>query len=278
MKRLFAHYTLVRLLPQADAGEFANIGVVLACPQTSYFGFKLLKKQRRVTQFFEEITRDFLTKLRKEITAELAHIQGLVANRAVGTDLVQVMQDLAKPRETMLRYAPLRSLMTDDPVAALDKLFERYVQRDLSMAPEYHEQFLTSLVKRTLAHEKLAGAFVPNDVGAEDFHVRLPLVHERDGMAVAAIKPLDLTQDEPTKIYTHGDLWLGHIRRLKALHLQPQGLLVAAQGPAADDVKRYRAYNDIVGELRMLDVTVVDSSDARGILGFAKTYVQQQSF
>lgn len=274
MKRLFAHYTLVRLLPQADAGEFANIGVVLACPETGYFGFRLMKKQRRVTQFFEEISRDLLTKLRKELTAELAYIQGLVANRYAGPHLVQVMQDLAKPRETMVRYAPLRGLMTDDPVAHLDKLFERYVQRDLSVAPEYHEQVLTNLVKRTLAHEKLASAFVANDVGTENFHIRLPFVHERAGLTVAAIKPLDLTQDEPTKIYTHGDLWLGHIRRLKALHLQPQGLLVAAEGPLADDVKRFRAYNDILGELRLLEVTVVDRSDARGIVGFARTYVQ----
>lgn len=274
MKRLFAHYTLIRLLPQADAGEFANIGVVLACPETGYFGFRLMRKQRRVTQFFEEITRDLLTKLRKELTAELDHVENLVATRYAKTELAQVMQDLAKPRETMIRYAPLRGLMTEDPVADLDKLFERYVQRDLSVAPQYHEQVLVKLVKRTLTTERLADAFVANDVGTDDFHIRLPFVHERNGVAIAAIKPLDLTQDEPTKIYTHGDLWLGHIRRLKALHLQPQGLLIAAEGPSVEDAKRFRAYNDIVGELRLMNVTVVDRADARGIVEFAKTYVQ----
>lgn len=274
MKRLFAHYTLIRLLPQADAGEFANIGVVLACPETGFFGFRLMKKQRRVTQFFEEITRDLLTKLRKELTTELNHIQSLAATRYAKTELAQLMQDLAKPRETLVRYAPLRALMTEDPAADLDKLFERYVQRDLSIAPEYHEQVLMKLVKRTLATEKLADAFVANDVGTDDFHIRLPFVHERNGLAVAAIKPLDLTQDDPTKIYTHGDLWLGHIRRLRMLHVQPEGLLVAAEGPNAEDVKRFRAYNDIVGELRQMDVTVVDRADARGIVEFAKAYVQ----
>lgn len=274
MKRLFAHYTLIRLLPQADAGEFANIGVVLACPETGYLGFKLMRKQRRVTQFFEEITRDLLTKLRKELTTELDHIQRMAATRYARAELLQVLQDLAKPRETLVRYAPLRALMTDDPAVDLEKLFERYVQRDLNVVPEYHEQVLVKLVKRTLATEKLADAFLANDVGTDDFHVRLPFVYERDGLAVAAIKPLDLTQDEPTKIYTHGDLWLGHIRRLRALHLQPQGLLIAAEGPNADDTKRFRAYNDIVGELRLMDVTVVDRADARSIVQFAKTYVQ----
>lgn len=274
MKRLFAHYTLIRLLPQADAGEFANIGVVLACPETGFFDFRLMKRQRRVTQFFEEITRDLLTRLRKELTTELKHIQSFVATRHARTELVQVMQDLAKPRETLVRYASLRALMTDDPAADLEKLFERYVQRELSIAAEYHEQTLTRLVKRTLATERLADAFVADDVGTEDFHIRMPFVHEKNGMAVAAIKPLDLTQGDPTRIYTHGDLWLGHIRRLKSLNLRPEGLLIAAEGPDTEDVKRIRAFNDIVGELRQMNVTVVDSADARGIVEFAKTYVQ----
>ena len=274
MKRLFAHYTLIRLLPQPDAGEFANIGVVMVCPETGFFGFRLMKKQRRVTQFFEEITRDLLFKLRKELDVELKHIQNFAATRHANTELVQVMKDLVKPRETLVRYAPLRALMTDDPAADLGKLFERYVQRDLNIAPEYHEMVLTRLVKRTLATEKLADAFVTEDVGTEDFHIRLPFVHERGGVTIAAIKPLDLTQDDPTKIYNHGDVWLGHIRRLKTLHLQPEGLLIAAEGPAADDAKRFRAYNDIVHELRQLDVTVVDRADAHGIVDFARTYVQ----
>lgn len=274
MNRLFAHYTLIRLLPQADAGEFANIGVVLACPETGFFGFRLGKRQRRVTQFFEEITREFMTRLRKELTTELDHIGKVFAATRSSTQIQQVMQDLAKPRETLVRYAPLRTLVTEDPLADLDKLFMRYVQRDLSIAPQPHEQQLTRLVRRTLAGEKLADAFIPDDVGTDDFHVRLPLVYERDGQAIAAIKPLDLTQDDPTKIYTHGDLWVGHIRRLNRMRLRPEGLLIAAEGPQATDGKRYRAYRDIVDELGQMSVTVVDRADAPGIIEFARTYVQ----
>jgi hypothetical protein len=111
-------------------------------------------------------------------------------------------------------------------------------------------------------------------VGTEEFHVRLPLVYERDGQAIAAIKPLDLTQDEPTKIYTHGDLWLGHIRRLNRMHLRPEGLLIAAEGPEATDDKRFRAYREIVDELGQMEVTVVARADGPAIIEFARTYVQ----
>ncbi len=274
MNRLFAHYTLIRLLPQADAGEFANIGVVMACPDTGFFGFRLARRQRRVTQFFEEITRELLTRLRKELTAELHHIGEIMATTRSRTQMLHVMQDLAKPRETLVRYAPLRTLVTEDPVADLDRLFMRYIQRDLSVAPQPYEQQLTRLVRRTLAGEKLAEAFVPDDVGTDEFHVHLPLVYERDGQTIAAIKPLDLTQDEPTKIYTHGDVWLGHIRRLERMHLRPEGLLIAAEGPDVADDKRHRAYRDIVDELAQMQVTVVDRTDAPGIIKFARTYVQ----
>lgn len=58
------------------------------------------------------------------------------------------------------------------------------------------------------------------------------------------------------------------------MNQQPQGLLIAAEGPLAEDVKRFRAYSDILGELRQLNVSVVDRADARGIVEFAKAYVQ----
>ncbi len=174
----------------------------------------------------------------------------------------------------MVRYSPLRALLTEDPTADLDRLFGRYVERDLGAAPEYHEQILVKLVKRTPAAEDLADSFVADDAGTDDFHIRLPFVHKRGGRAVAAIKPLDLTQDEPTKIYTHGDLWLAHIRRLRALPVQPPGILVATEGPCLEGGRRRRAYDDIVDDLRQMDFTVVDRALVRGIVDFAKAHVR----
>ena len=50
MQRDIAHHTLVRLLPQVDAGEFANIGVLLACPKQGCFESRLIKRYERVTR------------------------------------------------------------------------------------------------------------------------------------------------------------------------------------------------------------------------------------
>ena len=65
MARHIAHYTLVRLLPQSDSGEFANMGVVVACPALGFFDFRLITRYRRITQFFEEFNRELFTQVRK---------------------------------------------------------------------------------------------------------------------------------------------------------------------------------------------------------------------
>lgn len=275
MERDIAHYTLVRLLPQVDAGEFANIGVVLACPARKFFEFRLIQRYGRVTRFFEEFTGDLFLRVRREVEAELRHIRTQIGPAGAGnqTLVLRVLQDLTQPRESMVRYAPLRLLMTDDPAGELNRLVGRYVQRNVEGLRQRREEVLTRHVSKLLRSRQLAHAFAPDEVGPEEFPVQLPLVHERDGQVLAAIKPLDLTQDEPVKIYEHGDLWVGRLRRLKQLGALPAGMLVPVEGPQIDDRRRHRAYTDIVRELGEMDIEVTEAANNARILEFAQTRV-----
>ena len=275
MDRHIAHYTLVRLLPQVDAGEFANVGVVLACPKQGYFEFRLIRRYGRVTRFFEEFTGDLFLRVRREVEAELRHIRTQVGSGGARDQalVLQVLQDLTKPRESMVRYSPLRVLTTDDPEAEMTRLVARYVQRNAEGLRQRREEVLTRHVNKVLRTKQLAHAFEPDEVGPDEFPVAMPLVYERDGQVLAAIKPLDLTQDEPVKIYEHGDLWVGRLRRLTQLGALPAGMLVPVEGPEADDPRRYRAYTDIVRELGELNVEVVQAANSERILAFAQASV-----
>lgn len=276
MQRDIAHYTLVRLLPQVDAGEFANVGVVLACPKKGYFEFRLIQRYGRVTRFFEEFTGELFLRVRREVEAELRHIR-----KQVGSDgsrdqtlVLRVLQDLTNPRESMVRYSPLRMLMTDDPEAEMSRLVARYVQRNAEGLRQRREEVLTRHVSRVLRTQHLAHAFEPDEVGPDEFPVPLPLVYGRDGHVLAAIKPLDLTQDEPVKIYEHGDLWIGRLKRLKQLGALPAGMLVPVEGPEVDDARRHQAYADIVRELGEMKIEVTQASNNERILEFAQASVQ----
>lgn len=156
MRRHIAHYTLVRLLPQSDSGEFANMGVVVACPALGFFDFRLITRYRRITQFFEEFNRELFTQVRREVEAELAHLrdhlhqpqrQRLFPAPAGELPLVQ---DLVQPRETMIRYAPLRVAMTEDPRQLLDQVFARYVQRSSEETRSRREDTMVRLVREAL--------------------------------------------------------------------------------------------------------------------------------
>lgn len=46
-----------RFCPFVETGEFANVGVVLLSPEGRFFGYKLLKKYGRITQFFHQLDR-----------------------------------------------------------------------------------------------------------------------------------------------------------------------------------------------------------------------------
>jgi hypothetical protein len=272
MNRQPAHYTLVRLLPQADAGEFANIGVVLACPAAEFFGFRLIKRYVRVTRFFEEFTGELFPKVRREVQAELQYLKDhLAAAGQAGS--AGVMGELARPREAMIRYAPLRALLTEDPAADLERLFVRYVQRDgLDAQQQRREELLARSVRTVLNRAQLNVSFKADDIGDEDFHVRFPFIHEGDGGVVAAIKPLDLAQDEPQKIYDHGDLWITRLSRLQRHGLLPSGLLIPAARPPVEALRRTKAFDEIDAALRGLGAQVTQADAATEVLTFARRY------
>jgi Protein of unknown function (DUF3037) len=271
-QRDIAHYTLVRLLPQVDAGEFANVGVLLACPKQAYFEFRLIKRYGRVTRFFEEFSGDLFLRVRREVEAELRHLRSQVGNEGARDQslVLRVLQDLTQPRESMIRYAPLRLMMTDDPEAEMNRLMARYVQRNAEGLRQRREEVLTRHVNKLLKAQHMAHVFEPDEVGPAEFPVQLPLVYERNGKVLAAIKPLDLTQDEPVKIYEHGDLWIGRLKRLKQLGALPGEMLVPVEGPSSADARRFQAYTDIVRELGQMNVEVTQAQNNQRIVAFAQ--------
>ena len=55
MNKVACQYALLRFRPFVETGEFANVGVVLLAPEARFFGFRLLKRYGRITQFFHQL-------------------------------------------------------------------------------------------------------------------------------------------------------------------------------------------------------------------------------
>lgn len=271
MKRFACRYAIIRFLPYPETGEFANIGIVLCCPSTGFFGFKLQdRRYARITAFFEHLHGRTYLRAAAIIRQELARIEAIITAHAHATpDFVrQAFEALIHPREAMIRFSEPRALLAEDPADAIVQLFGRYVERDFARK-EPHEREMERRIADLLRALPLAAPFRAEEVGNDEVRAHFPLVQSEDGRAVKVIKPLYLAQDEPNKIYDHGDRWIAKLRRLRRAQLLPEQILMPLHAPASDDTKRFRAYETVRADLEQGGARVADLHDDASIVEFA---------
>ncbi|EYS89484.1 hypothetical protein CF68_33190 [Cupriavidus sp. SK-4] len=265
-------YAIVRFMPYVETGEFANVGVVMVCPKTGYFDFKLLTRVRRITAFFEELDAKVYRAARDALRDELNRVKelyGQVLDSQV--QATHLFRELVRPRESMIRFADVRVVLADEPASELIKVFEHAVGRAFA-TKAYQEQILEKHIQSTLRAADLTALFKARKIGNEAYHAKFPFVRVNwEGMPIKAIKPLHLAHDDPAAIFDHGWEWLGKIKRLHTEQQLPQQVMFAVNAPAQSDALLSRAYRDVVTELNTApNSSVVPYDDAQAILRFAK--------
>jgi len=265
-------YAIVRFCPFIETEEFANVGIVMVSPDSNFFGFKLMsRKYARVTGFFEQLDvtvyRTVIANLRDELdrAAQLLKDQLCLHQPSGDTTLAKALfLEVVRPRETVLKFGAVRAVMAENPQLKLDELYGHYVERDF-VTKEYRETVLERTMRKWLFTAGLGQRFEKFDVGSEEYHVTFPFVERGVTATLKAIKPLDLSQDQPSKILEHGGHWLFRVNTLKRKGLLPGLVLFPAEGPL-EDGPRKRAYSEIVGELKEAGATVLNYTDKAAIM------------
>lgn len=272
MKKFACRYAIVRFVPYTETGEFANVGIVLTCPQTGYFGFKLqTKKYARITAFFSELNSQVYRDAVRAIGTELDRIRLLVAefDTASGPETIrQTFMHLVHPREAIIRFSEPRAILTNDPEGELDQLFNHYVDHSFADT-EYIEHTMAKRLQTLLNSLKLEDPFRAARLGDDVVYANFPLVQKRFDQPSKVIKPFNLNQSEPNGIYAHGDIWIPRIRRLRERGLLPENTLFTVNLPPESDTKRYKASQEIVRGLEGVNVTVIQQAADERIRAFA---------
>ncbi|MFZ2269826.1 MAG: DUF3037 domain-containing protein [Azonexus sp.] len=269
---LFAcRYAVVQFLPYAETGEFANVGVALLCPETGYFGFRLqtARRTKRITGFFERLDRAIYTRALDVFQQELQRVaQHFDAPRTDPDAARQLFAALTHPREAIIRFAPVRAIMTGAPDKEVEALFGRYVEHDFA-TPEHKEEVLEKRIGQLLRSLPLDKPFQAHTIGNDETRARFPFVIMDNERPLKAIKPLFLAQDEPHKIFEHADYWLPKMRRLRARGLLPETTLISTEAPPEADDKRFKAYVEVRDELIGLHLLTASTNDEEAIRRFA---------
>lgn len=132
------NYAIIRFLPYTDVGEFVNIGVVVACPETGFFDFKITSKRSRITNFFPELDVDLLLTGRKMFASELQRVKKMLMTDRQPEQTRMIFEqeafrvcfkELVRPRESVFRFGQIGTVMAENPSVKLEELFEYYVTR-----------------------------------------------------------------------------------------------------------------------------------------------------
>jgi len=266
-------YAIVRFMPFVETGEFANVGIVLMCPELGYFNFQLLNRIRRITAFFDQLEARIYRGAKSDLKDELNRIKTQLETTYQNDKSARFLfQELIRPREVMLRFDAPRVVLADDPEKKLEELFSFYVGRDF-VTPEYIEQRLEKKMRSLLIEASVKDLYQEIRIEHGAFHARFPFAHKsQTGAIVRAIKPLHLAHQDPANAYEHGWAWVGKIRQLKKYDAFPKDVLIAAQAPSRDNEQAFSVYKEIREDFQRLNVEVAELSDVERIKSFARLH------
>lgn len=277
MNKFACQYALLRFRPFVETGEFANVGVVLLSPEGRFFGFKLLKKYGRITQFFHQLDRkvylDGKALFLEELERFAAHMRQHALDghkRAPDTALATgLFAELTRPRDAMLQFDERRVVLAEDPKAKLKELFDHYVERNF-VTKAYQERLLENSVRRLLyrTDTRMGMLYRQEKVGSPDFMVNFPFVRMMGTTVDRIIKPLYLAQDDPTRVLTHGGQWVDKVNRLRKRGALPRQVLFPVAAPN-EGASAFAAFEEIRDDLLSAGVQVVGADDEKHILEFA---------
>ncbi len=268
------HYAIVRFMPFIETGEFANVGIVLFAPKARWFGFRLLtSRYARVTNFFDKLDARVFRVSIGQLREELQRVEQLVTGSGSdqhGRDregAFALWGEVIKPRETILRFSEPRVVLAEAPERKLEALYEYYVERNF-VTREYQEKAMDRAVRGWLREARMDARFTSARVGDDDYHVNFPFVAFDGDTPRKVIKPLNLEQDDATRIVDHGGQWVVRLNALKKRGLLPPAVLFTVDGPD-DGAARGRACREVIGELVSTGALVTAWADRQALIDFA---------
>lgn len=118
-------YTVVRLVPRVERGEYINVGVILFCRPRRFLDAQIGLNAPRLHALWPNIAP-------ADVEPHLALIPLICAGGSAAGPIGELSQSerfhwLAAPRSTMIQPAPVRSGHCVDPATTLAHLFAQMV-------------------------------------------------------------------------------------------------------------------------------------------------------
>lgn len=221
--KLVYNYILLRFMPNRAAGEFANVGVVVNCPQLGYCDYRInFSHSKRVTDFFPSVSKRLFTEGCKSLRKILDH--QVKSNQAGFFDMASRIQ------EGVFHFSQIQtSLGEREPQAFLDSLYETFVLGNLAESADSQEAMMEVEIRQILRKFDW-GKRYRRKTFADKYGYRISIPFASDGKAA---KPLYFNHEDVNAIIDKTTLWKDRLWRMRG-ELPPE-MLIAYRQPDNPD-------------------------------------------
>ena len=270
-------YAIIQFMPYPETGEFANVGILVCSPKTGYIDFKLAPTRfGRVTNFFDDMKAVYKEAL-KLFEEELNAVK-LYAHDMHGKKQLVFIEEITRQRASLLRFGELRTIATETPKELLNQLYEHYVGRDF-VTKEYRERTMATALRKHFTTHKLPVKYKEVKLETDLVEVTFPLVGQVENK-LRVIKPLAFNHIQSTKLIEHGEAWLNKVRWLiKGNAVDAERVLFTVESPKkTNNSKLTRAYDEVLHEMRALQINVLPYEEKEKIINFAAADLSTDTF
>lgn len=205
-------YCILRYRRDPDAGEFANIGIALWCPQNRFLGFQGCSRYGRLTHFFGDLDVDGYRRLMGYVERQFQVLAADLPQTSLFEPAAVNALDLAAKvvpiDDGSLIWGALRGGLTLDPSAELSRIFNRYVgslNETTERASRSDKEIFRDVFKR--AFDPVAKHINPHEVIARRTHHVFPQAWKNGVWNVYETLSFDL--QSPESIEEKAERWLG---------------------------------------------------------------------
>ena len=118
-------YAVIRVVPRVDRGEQINVGVILSCVDSDFLDVAIRLDEARLRALDPAADLDAITAGLATITVVCAGGPG--AGPIGEMSARERFRWIVSPRSTVIQTSPVHTGRTDDPRAALERLFTMMV-------------------------------------------------------------------------------------------------------------------------------------------------------
>lgn len=124
------NYAMLRFLPYPETGEFVNVGVLVSCTQPCLLDFLMeTEMPARVKALFPQLDENAFRDAAQAMQREMERLKGMVRD---GKSCQLAFRETVRPRESVLRFGEVKTILTPEPAALTDGLFRKYVRMESS--------------------------------------------------------------------------------------------------------------------------------------------------